>query len=176
MSYVKTTNGTPSAYPFNDDQLKKAHPSTSFPRTLTNEIRAEYGVYPVQVASPPMVDGSLYSVEQRSMPELVDGTWTTVWDTVELSEEETSAIVARRRADTSVTMRQCRLILLEDGKLDDVEAAIAAMGDEERAAAEIEWEYATVVKRVSDFADTISAAIVYDDDKMDEMFARASSV
>lgn len=42
-----------------------------------------------------------------------------------------------------ITPRQCRLQLLAEGKLDDVEAAINTMGQ----AAKIDWEYAEVIKR-----------------------------
>ena len=50
----------------------------------------------------------------------------------------------------SVTMRQARLALLGAGLLDDVDAALAAIPDAtQRRAAQIEWEYAATVERIS---------------------------
>ena len=50
----------------------------------------------------------------------------------------------------SVTPRQARLALLQIGKLDAVSAALAAIPDPaQRTAAQIEWEYATVIERNS---------------------------
>ncbi len=71
---------------------------------------------------------------------------------------------------TSVTMRQARLALLAAGRLDDVEAAIA-QGDR---AAQIEWEYATVIERGSSLVATISAGLGLNDAAIDELFENAA--
>ena len=57
----------------------------------------------------------------------------------------------------SITMRQARLALLSIGLLDDVDAAIAAIPDPvQRKAAEIEWEYATVIERNSPLVQSLA--------------------
>lgn len=71
-----------------------------------------------------------------------------------------------------VTMRQARLALLSVGKLAQVNLAIAAIPDAtQRAAAEIEWEYAQTVDRDSPFVQMLGAALALD---LDDMFTLAA--
>lgn len=71
----------------------------------------------------------------------------------------------------SVTMRQARLALLRAGLLDDVDAAIAAIPDPvQRKAAEIEWEYATVIERNSSLVTVLSAQLGLNAATMDNLF------
>lgn len=73
---------------------------------------------------------------------------------------------------TSVTMRQARLALLSAGKLAQVNAAIAAIPDAtQRAAAEIEWEYAQTVDRGSPFVQMLGTALALD---LDALFTLAA--
>lgn len=72
----------------------------------------------------------------------------------------------------SVTMRQARLALLSVGKLAQVNAAIEAIPDAtQRAAAEIEWEYAQTVDRDSPFVQMLGTALALD---LDAMFTLAA--
>lgn len=77
----------------------------------------------------------------------------------------------------SVTMRQARLALLAAGLLDDVDAAIAAIPDPvQRKAAQIEWEYATEVRRESPMLAMLAPALGLDDAALDDLFRRAAEV
>lgn len=71
----------------------------------------------------------------------------------------------------SVTMRQARLALLEEGLLSFVNTAIAAGAD----AAKIEWEYATEVKRDSQLVSFLSAALSLSEEQLDSLFVLAAS-
>lgn len=72
----------------------------------------------------------------------------------------------------SVTMRQARLALLSVDKLAQVNAAIAAIPDAtQRAAAEIEWEYAQTVDRDSPFVQMLGTALALD---LDALFTLAA--
>lgn len=74
----------------------------------------------------------------------------------------------------SVTMRQARLALLSVGKLAQVNAAIAAIPDAtQRAAAEIEWEYAQTVDRDSPFVQMLGTALALD---LDALFTAAAAL
>ena len=78
---------------------------------------------------------------------------------------------------TSVAMRQARLALLGAGLLGQVSSAIAAIPDAtQRAAAEIEWEYATEVLRDSPWVLQLSNALGLDDDQLDKLFTIASAL
>lgn len=75
---------------------------------------------------------------------------------------------------TVVSMRQARLALLEAGLLDQVEAALAAIEDPlMRQRAQIEWEYATEVRRDSPWVGAIADALALSPDVFDQLFADA---
>jgi hypothetical protein len=78
---------------------------------------------------------------------------------------------------TSVTMRQGRLALLQAGRLDLVEAAIAAIEDPvQRKAAESEWEYAATIDRNSPFVQQLAAGLELTDEQLDGLFALAAAL
>lgn len=76
-----------------------------------------------------------------------------------------------------VTMRQARLALLQMGKLDDAEAAIAAIEDESlRRAAQIEWGYAHEIARGHPIVQQVAATLEISDADMDAFFTLAGGL
>lgn len=75
-----------------------------------------------------------------------------------------------------VSMRQARLALLQAGKLDDVDAAIAALPSPAKEAAQIEWEYAIEVKRDSQLVTQLAPALGLDDAALDALFIAAAAL
>lgn len=74
-------------------------------------------------------------------------------------------------------MRQARLALLQMGKLDDAEAAIADIEDEQlRRAAQIEWEYAHEIARNHPIVQQVAATLNITDADMDALFSLAGSL
>lgn len=71
-----------------------------------------------------------------------------------------------------VSMRQARLALLAVDLLDDVEAVVAAAG----RAAQIEWEYATEVRRNHPLLAAVQAAKGMSDADIDQLFIAASEL
>lgn len=71
----------------------------------------------------------------------------------------------------TITMRQARLQLLEDGLLDEVETIISA--DRKW---QIEWEYANEVLRISPLIEAIKVVLSLTDEQMDAMFLSASKL
>ena len=77
----------------------------------------------------------------------------------------------------SVTPRQARLALLQIGKLDAVSAALAAIPDPaQRTAAQIEWEYATVIERNSPLVQSLAAGLGLTAPAIDALFEAASRI
>ena len=76
----------------------------------------------------------------------------------------------------TVTMRQARLALLAAGKLDQVNAAIAAMPEPQRSAANIEWEYAQAVQRSSALVIGLAEGLGMYPEEMDALFVAAASL
>ena len=71
-----------------------------------------------------------------------------------------------------VTMRQARLALLSAGLLDDVEMVIAAAG----RAAQLEWEYATVVDRSNPAVAAVQQREALTDAQIDDLFREAAKL
>jgi len=85
--YAKVENGSISAYPYGMSDLRKDHPSTSFPLdSLSREdIRVSYGVMEVVSSGRPLREGHL---SEEATPELVNGAWTQKWNTVLKNPEQ----------------------------------------------------------------------------------------
>ena len=76
-----------------------------------------------------------------------------------------------------VTMRQARHALLNAGLLDAVDTAIAAIPDEtERRQAQIDWEYATEVRKDWPWVQTLSTALGLSEEQLDQLFIEASGL
>ena len=71
-----------------------------------------------------------------------------------------------------VSIRQARLALLAAGMLDDINAGIATMGP----AAQIEWEYASEVRRDSALVAGMAVALVLTDEQLDQLFVVAAGL
>ncbi len=71
---------------------------------------------------------------------------------------------------TKISMRQCRLQLLADGVLDQVETAIAGMD----RAARIEWEHCSVVDRANPLIPALMAVLAWDNDRVNQFYTDAA--
>lgn len=81
------------------------------------------------------------------------------------------------RVPASVTMRQARLALLSAGTLDAVDTALSNIADEAtKKAAQIEWEFASVVERKSNLVKTMAAAMGLSDADLDALFVAAGAL
>ena len=73
-----------------------------------------------------------------------------------------------------ITMRQTRLELLNIGKLNDVDAALASIPNEhQRLSAQIEWEYSAIVERTAPLVQSLTPTLGLTDAEMDDLFRRA---
>lgn len=77
-----------------------------------------------------------------------------------------------------VTARQARLWLIRHGiTLAQVDAVIAAIPDAmTRQTVQIDWEYATEVRRASPFVEQLGQALGLDDAALDVAFREAASI
>ena len=82
----------------------------------------------------------------------------------------------RARVPQSVTMRQARLALLGAGLLTGVDAAIAAMPEPDRTAAQITWEFAATVDRQFGMVPALAASLGMTDAQIDDLFIAASKL
>lgn len=71
-----------------------------------------------------------------------------------------------------VTMRQARLALLQAGLLSQVDAAVQQAGP----AAQIEWEYATELRRTHTLTQDLAQGLGLTEAQLDALFTQASSL
>lgn len=71
-----------------------------------------------------------------------------------------------------LTMRQAKLVLLEHGMLDEVNSAVSRAD----RATQIEWEYATEVRRDWPTLAVMAAALNLDDSLLDALFVQGKGL
>ena len=89
--HVKITNGSVDTYPYNVGQLRRDNPNTSFPKKITDDTLASYGLVPVTIVDMPTINDRIQKADRESQPSLVDGVWTIGWITSSKTSEETQA-------------------------------------------------------------------------------------
>lgn len=87
MAYVKAHGGQ-TTYPYSIGQLRKDNPNISFPRVISDDLLASFGVYPVSKASAPSADLRTKNVEENSMPSLVGDVWVLGWSITDKTTDE----------------------------------------------------------------------------------------
>lgn len=95
-----------------------------------------------------------------------------------ISKEEADQIILTKLVQSPVqvpqvvTIRQAKLALLQVGLLDDVDAAVA----QSDRATQIEWEYATEVRRTWSTLLTLQTALGLSDAQIDDLFILAAEL
>jgi hypothetical protein len=104
--YIKTLNG---AYekPYSIGQLRKDNPNTSFPKYPTDELLAEWNVYPLTSSSQPPYNPATEKVVDDT-PVNQNGRWTQVWRVVPLTADEIASKL-KDLQDNIVSQTQQRL-------------------------------------------------------------------
>ena len=75
----------------------------------------------------------------------------------------------------TVTMRQARLALLDLELLSSIDEAINTMPEPDKTKAKIEWEYAAVVERNSDWVSDLGQQLGLSDAQIDDLFRLAAT-
>lgn len=75
-----------------------------------------------------------------------------------------------------VSMRQARLALLAANKLDAVSACIAGLSGALKTRAQIEWEYASVVRRDGPMLKLLQPLLGWTDAEIDALFIAAYAI
>jgi hypothetical protein len=134
--------------------------------TFADESPLEPGVYLIPGGA---IDTSPPSIATNQKAKWENGTW--VFENIPEPEQ------LEPFKPTAVTMRQARLALLQAGLLSQVDTAINSITDPlEKQAAQIEWEYATVVDRNSQFVQNLAAGLELTEEQLDQLFTTASSL
>ena len=87
MLLVKITNGEVDQYPYTINDLRREHSRTSFPKTVSEETLAKYGVYKVTIPAQPSYDRLVQSPVLSTVPYLDADNWMLSY-TVENKAQE----------------------------------------------------------------------------------------
>ena len=141
--YVKITNGSVDTYPYSVGKLRRDNPTTSFPKKVSNEVLAEFNVYPVVVADDPDCDSLTQKIQQADTPTLIDGVWTVTKSITQLSDEEAQDIYDEKAS----SIRLQRDSKLEESDWMVIKSAETGVG--------LETEWATYRQALRDITDQI---------------------
>jgi len=96
---VKVENGVVAGYPYTVQQLRREHPTTSFPVPFPKEILELYGLFSVEELSAPDVDRTVNELRLKEKPHWSEGRWVLDWDVHQKPLEEASAAIRALRDD-----------------------------------------------------------------------------
>lgn len=99
--YAKLNNGQVEKYPYTIGQLRKDHHNVSFPKVMTDEIFAQFGV--VRVTPTPRPEYN-HTKEFNVVAEQVNGAWVEKWVATDVSAEE----IAQRTENQAKSVRASR--------------------------------------------------------------------
>ena len=94
--YVKITNGSVEQFPYTLGHLRRDNRNVSFPKQVTSEILAEYGVYPVTFLAKPDHDPLVQNLVQ-SQPSLSNGSWQVSYTVENMEQSDAEANVRDKR-------------------------------------------------------------------------------
>jgi len=116
--YVKVNNQTVESFPYTIGMLRKDNPNVSFPRSLSPEALAEWGVYPVTLTELPQIEAT-QTAERESTPVLVNGAWLLNWIVRDKTQEELDIISSEVRQERNQKLADCDWTQLVDAPLTD---------------------------------------------------------
>jgi hypothetical protein len=77
---------------------------------------------------------------------------------------------------TSVTMRQARLALLQQGLLTQINNAVASIPGAQGEAVRIEWEFSSTVERNRPLVQALAASLGLTSQQLDDLFTLAATL
>lgn len=118
MQYVKASSNTVETFPYSISLLRKENPNTSFPKSMSDEMLASWGVYPVVEAPDPSYDAATQRIEIDTNPTLVDGVWTRNKSVTAMSEiqlaERTKRLEDNARIERNKKLAETDFYALSD--------------------------------------------------------------
>lgn len=94
MQYIKLTNGIPEVYSIG--QLLRDNPNVSFPKTLTDILLEDWGIYPLKISDKPEYDPVKEICIKGEITE-VNGVWTQGWKIENIPQERIEASIRSQR-------------------------------------------------------------------------------
>ena len=111
MAFAFVADGAITEYPVSSTTIRRRFPNVAFAANMENANLAPFGVVKVAQVALPTVDYTTQRIEEGT-PALVDGTWTQVWNTVDLTSDEVQAATDAKAA--SVRNQRDELLAASD--------------------------------------------------------------
>jgi len=86
--YVKITNGAVDQYPYTVGKLRRDNPNTSFPKRVSDETLAAWGVYPVHQDDVPSYTERTQKIVRDNEPTLSGELWVIGYSVAAKTAEE----------------------------------------------------------------------------------------
>lgn len=100
--FAKVTNGQIDTYPYSIGDLRRDNPRISFPKKISVEMLASYGVHDVNWLPKPEHNAETHFVEYSPTPILQDGAWVYAPTVRELSKEQISERSVSRAGEARI--------------------------------------------------------------------------
>lgn len=139
-----------------------------FPEVITDEMLAYHDIIAVAQVIPVVGPGQVAEV---APPVLIDEVWSEVWVVRDETPEEAAAKIVE-----AVPMLNLQLVLIEDGKLETVEAILNSLTGAEGAKARAYWLKALTARRDNYLVAQLWPAIGYDEAGFNAAWARAAAL
>lgn len=108
--YVKVTSGSVDTYPYTIGQLRRDNPQVSFPKQVSTDILADFGVYEVTKTEKPDFNERTETLTEQSTPTGSGSSWSIGW----VKSNKSTSEIAEYDAAKATINRQTRNILLAD--------------------------------------------------------------
>jgi len=158
--------------PHDPQDYREAFPNTSFPASGPDEDFLTQNGY---------AKVSVFREHDRATHKLVPS--EPVYEapfvyTVSVVAKTAEDLEAERRAGIpqSITPRQARLALLAEDLLDAVESAFAKLPEQQRKAAQIEWQHASAIERNSPLVSQFGPLLGLTEAQIDELFVSGAQL
>lgn len=156
MLFAKISDGVVLKYPYTAYDLKADYPQTSFPVEISDALMLEFGASEVVPTEQPTPTEHTMVVE--GTPAFSGGHWWQTWEVVPIPVPST------------ITPRQVRLLLLQQGQLGEVETMISQQSE----AVRITWEYALEFNRADPLLGQLAQELGITETQLDQFFRAAS--
>ena len=96
--YVFAPNQTVETFPYSIGNLRRDNPTTSFPRNPSDELLAQWNVFPVVRQDPPSFNSATQDLNQVN-PTLTNNQWLQTWSVTAATSDEISERTAVASSD-----------------------------------------------------------------------------
>ena len=117
-------------------------------------------------------DDTVYAYETDTQQELIAQAIANGWENI----TGNWPLPQPTSIPNTVSMRQARLALFQQGLLANVQTAIDGLAEPQKTVTQISWDYATTIQRDDDLVIELSAALGLTSVDLDALFTLASTL